>query len=278
MRTSYVIGVLGVLTLWGCGDSTAPAGTLSAAQISADVAASTAPAVATNASVFLGADVGSGASSASMVPVSGAATPCTVNSASGLLTFSAESHPDSIAFTRTWEYFSDAGCQNAFDAASTDSIAFTASLLEVDNDPRFVARATSAWQLDVTGAPTLATATMHVWNGAGTDADTATHQTPGLDRTYRGMAFDTATNVTFPHPLNGATAPSSGTFTRWITVTVTHTTHGVHKVQTTSRHVVVTFNGATQVPLVVLDESTGAHLLTCTLDLTARRIIESSCH
>jgi hypothetical protein len=194
------------------------------------------------------------------------------------MTFSAESHPDSIAFTRTWEYFADAGCQNAFNAASTDSIAFTASLVEVDNDPRFVARATRAWQLDVTGAPTLAAATTHVWNGTGTDADTATHATPGLDRTYSGAASDTATNVTFPHPLNGATVPSSGTFTRWITVTVTHVTHGVHKVRTTSRHIVVTFNGATQVPLVVLDESTGAHLLACTLDLTARRIIENSCH
>jgi len=278
MRTSYVIGVLGVLALWGCGsDSTAPAATLSDVQISADLAASTAPAVATNASVFLGAEVGSGASSASMVRAAGTAT-CTVNSASGLMTFSAESHPDSISFTRTWEYFSDAGCENAFDAAATDSIAFTASLLEVDNDPRFVARATSAWQLDVIGAPTLAGATTHVWNGAGTDADTATHQTPGLDRTYSGAAFDTAANVTFPHPLNGATVPSSGTFTRWMTVTVTHTTHGVHKVQTTSRHIVVTFNGATQVPLVVLDDSTGAHLLTCTLDLTARRLIENSCH
>lgn len=278
MRTLHVVGTLGLLALWGCGDSTAPGTTLSDSQISADVAASTAPAVATNASNFLGAEAGSGGSSASMVPASGAATSCTINSASGLLTFSAESHPDSIAFTRTWELFSDAGCQNAFDAASTDSIAFTASLLEVDNDPRFVARATRMWQLDVTGAPTLAAATTHVWNGTGTDADTATHATPGLDRTYIGAAADTATNVVFPHPLNGATAPASGTFARWITVTVTHTTHGVHKVRTTSRHIVVTFNGTMQVPLVVLDESTGAHLLTCTLDLTARRIIEDSCH
>ncbi len=285
MWPSRLVGTLGVLALWGCSQSIAPGNTISDQQITADVAASAAPAVATSASGFLSAGIGSGASTAgtsrarvlgaSVVP---ATTSCTTHSASDVLTFSPESHPDSIAFTRTWEFFSDAGCQNAFDAASTDSIAFTASLVEVDNDPRFVARATRVWQLDVTGVPTLAGAATHVWNGTGTDADTATHATPGLHRTYIGAAHDTATNVTFPHPLNGVTVPTSGTFSRWTSVTVTMTTKGVHKVRTVARHIVVTFNGTTDVPLVVFDEMAGARLLTCTLDLTARRIVDGSCH
>jgi hypothetical protein len=267
---------LAILALWGCGSSTAPSSDISDAQVRADVAASTAPAVATSAAAFLGAEGGSGAAGA-RVPSGTAATACTIHSAAGVLTFLPESHPDSVTFNLTWEFFSAAGCQNALDAASTDSIAFTVAQREADNDPRFVASATQDWQFDVVGVPTLGAATTHVWNGVGAGTDTATHATPGLDRTYIGGAHDTATDVTFPHPLNGVTVPASGTFSRWTTVTVTQTTHGVRNVRTVALHLVVTFNGTTQVPLTVLDEATGARLLACTVDLTARRVVTNSC-
>lgn len=259
-----------ICALSACGsDSTAPDDTLSNGQMNADLAASTAPAVASGAVMFDEAGV-SGGSSASIVA---SPTPCTVHSASAAIAFS----DDSLSYTRTWEYFSGPTCQNAFVSASTDSVAFTASLTEADHDPRFVAHASRAWAFDVMGTPTLAAASTHVWNGAGTGADTAEHKTPGLDRTYAGTAFDTATAVTFPNPRNGVTVPTSGTFTRWTTVTVTHVTKGVDKVATISRHIVVTFNGTTQVPLVVFDATSGAQLLSCTVDLTARRLA-GSCH
>jgi len=271
-----VIGVgVAAGTLSGCGSSTSPSDGLSDQQISTDLAATAAPAVANATLTFVEAGGASGADAGSVVP---SITSCTVHSAGGLTTFTAESHPDSITFSRTWEYFSDAGCENAFDSAATDSIAFTASLVEVDHDPRFDARATEQWTLDVTGAPTLAAATTHVWNGVGTGADTAEHQTPGLDRTYLGASYDTAADIVFPNPRNGATTPSSATVSRWTTVTVTQATHGVHKARTISRHMITTFNGTAHVPLVVLDESSGARLLTCTVDLIARRIIDGSCH
>jgi hypothetical protein len=264
------------LALGACGrDSTAPSDTLSDQQMSADIAASSAPAVATGAAFFAQAEAAGSTLASVVVP----AMTCTTHSNSGTIAFSqAESHPDTVAYDATWEYFAGGVCQNLFVVASTDSIAFTASLLEVDNDPRFVARATRNWVIDVTGSPTLASATTHVWNATGLDADTATHQTPGLDRTYIGAAYDTASDVTFPNPRNGVTAPTSGTLTRWVTLTVTHTTHGVHKVATVSRHIVVTFNGQTQIPLGVFDAMRGTQLLACTLDLTARRIVTNSCH
>jgi len=277
MHTSRVLGVLcAVLALEACGgDSTAPGDPLSDQQMSADIATSSAPAVATGAAFFAEAEA-AGSTLASVVP---STTTCTTHSTSGAITFSqVESHPDTIAYNATWEYFAGGVCQNMFAVASTDSIAFTATLLEVDNDPRFVARATRNWVIDVTGSPTLASATTHIWNATGLDADTAAHQTPGLDRTYIGVAYDTASDVTFPNPRHGVTAPTSGTLTRWVTVTVTHTTHGVHKVATISRHIVVTFNGQTQIPLGVFDAVRGTQLLACTLDLTARRIVENSCH
>jgi hypothetical protein len=273
---SYVLSALAVVAVWGCSDSTAPSNSVSNAQASADVAASTAPAVSTSASAFLAAEGGTGAAGARVPGGVGAMAGCTVHSSSGLLTYSTESHPDSVSFNVTWEFFAGAGCQNTLDAASTDSIAFAAAEREVDNDPRFVASAMQNWTFGVLGVPTLAAATTHVWNGVGMGTDTATHATPGLDRTYIGAAYDTATNVVFPHPLNGVTVPASGTFSRWTTVTVTQTTKGVHKVRTVSLHVLVTFNGATQVPLVVFDD-TGARLLACTADLTARRVVNNSC-
>jgi hypothetical protein len=274
-RISTFLGTCAISALWACGsDSTAPSDTLSDQQMSTDIAASAAPAVATSAAFFADAEAAGGAL-ASVVPSN---TACTTNSKSGVLAFSNESHPDSIAYSATWEYFAAGTCQSTFIAGSTDSIAFTASVLEVDNDPRFVARATRNWVLDVTGSPTLASAKTHVWNATGLDADTAAHKTPGLDRTYTGVAYDTATDVTFPNPRNGVIVPTSGTLSRWVTATVTHTTHGVHKVKTVTRHVVVTFNGQTQIPLAVFDAMQGTRLLACTLDLTARRIIDNSCH
>ena len=279
MHMSRMVGYVGagaVLALSACSsDSTGPGDTLSDQQMSADIAASSAPAVATSAAFFADAEAAGGAL-ANVVPSS---TACTASSKSGVITFShAESHPDTIAYAATWEYFAGGVCQNMFFAASTDSIAFTASVLETDNDPRFVARATRNWVLDVTGNPTLASAKTHVWDATGLDADTAEHKTPGLDRTYTGVAYDTATDVTFPNPRNGVIVPTSGTLSRWITATVTHTTHGVHKVKTVTRHVVVTFNGQTQIPLALFDAMQGTRLLACTLDLTARRIVENSCH
>ncbi len=271
MTQFRVLGVtVAICALWACGsDSTAPDGTLSDQQMSADLAASTAPAVASGTVMFAEGGV-AGGSSASIVA---SPTPCTVHSASGTVAFS----DDSLSYSRTWEYFAGAMCQNAFASASTDSIAFTASLTEADHDPRFVSHGSVVWAFDVYGAPTLAAAATHTWNGTGTGADTAEHKTPGLDRTYGGAAYDTATAVTFPNPRNGVTVPTSGTFSRWTTVTVTHVTHGVDKTATISRHIVVTFNGTTQVPLVVLDATSGAQLLTCTVDLTARRLV-GNCH
>lgn len=283
MRIVSVITILSAAVLCSCSDSTAPSGTTpSDGQAGADVAASAAPAVATSVSAFLDAEQGSGAVSpgfaAGALSAGARSAGCTIHSATGVLTFTPESHPDSVAFSWNWEFFSSAGCQDAFDASSTDSIAFTAADREVDNDPRFVASATQNWQFDVVGVPTLAAAATRTWNGTGMGADTAVHATPGLNRTYIGAAYDTATNVVFPHPLNGATDPASGTFSRWTTVTVTQDTHGVHKSRTIALHLVVTFDGATQVPLVVFDGTGGGSLLTCTMDLTMRRVVDNSCH
>jgi hypothetical protein len=263
--------------------STAPTDQVSNQEVDSDVAASTAPAMATNEAMFLAGEGVIGGSSASVSSGSAGAgvltsSPCTVHSRGDTLTFSRESKPDTVAFALTWEYFSASGCQNAFDAASTDSIDFTASVLEADHDPRFVSRATRDWKFSVFGMPTLKQADTHVWNGTGTESDTAVHETPGVDKTYSGSAVDTASAITFPHPLNGAFVPTSGSLSRWIAWSMTMTTKGVHKSREVERHIVITFNGTTQVPLQIYNATSGVLEMTCTLDLVTRRIVEGSCH
>lgn len=270
-RVLSVLTVGAVLALSACSsDSTGPGDALTDQQMSADVAASSGPEVATGVTLLADAET-AGGGLASLVPSSA----CSSHSATGTLSFA---HQDSLQYNVMWEYFALGVCQNTFASASTDSIAFTVLLSEVDNDPRFVVHADRQWFLDVTGTPTLASASTHVWNATGVDADTAVHKTPGLDRTYIGAAYDTATAVTFPNPRNGSLVPTSGTLSRWVVVTVTHTTHGVHKAATIKRHIVVTFNGQTQVPLSMFLDNSGTPLLACTLDLAARRIVTGSCH
>lgn len=273
MHVSHVVCSVtagAALALSACSsDSTGPGDALTNQQMSADIAASAGPEVATGVTLLSDAEA-AGSGLASAVP----SAACPTQAKSGVITFS---HLDSIQYNVVWEYFAGGVCENLFVPAATDSIAFTALLDEVDHDPRFVARATRDWMLDVTGAPTLASAKTHVWNATGVDADTAEHKTPGLDRTYIGAAYDTATAVTFPNPRNGSLVPTSGTLSRWIDVTVTHTTHGVHKTEHISRHILVTFNGQTSIPLNMFDAARGTPLLACTLDLTARRIVDGSC-
>jgi hypothetical protein len=287
------------VVLWGCAtQSTAPNdtssneqsasnGSPSNQQIDADVAAAAAPSVATTAADLLSGEsiaggliatvpsTGTGASEA------GGADPCAVYARRGTLTFG----HDSVSFDRTWEYFATSGCQSAFHPMSTDSIAFATSLIEADHDSHFVVRAARAWQYSVFGTPTLVEANAHVWNGAGAESDTvsytasaATSASPGDPRSYSGSAVDTATAITFPHPLSEILVPTSGTVSAWIDWSMQITANGAQQTSAVDRHIVITFNGTIDVPVKIYNASSGALELTCTLALTARRIVAGSCH
>jgi hypothetical protein len=291
--------VVASVVLWGCAaQSTAPTNASSNdqsvsnaspsnQQIDADVAAAAAPSVATTAADLLSGESIAGGliaavpSTGTGVSPAGGADPCAVYARRGTLTFG----HDSVTFDRAWEYFAAAGCQSASHPTSTDSIAFATSLVEADHDSHFVVRAARAWQYSVFGTPTLVEANAHVWNGAGAESDTvsytastASSASPGDPRTYSGSAVDTATAVTFPHPLSEILVPTSGTFSAWIDWTMQITADGAHQTSTVDRHIVITFNGTSDVPLKIYNASSGALELTCTLDLMARRIVAGTCH
>lgn len=273
------------------GSSTSPSN-VSDLVITEDVASTAGNSVAEVANQFGSEDNQSGASSASPAPTSRlsaaaamsrptmARSACTQGSFSGTFTFPFGDPRDTVSITRTWSFFAAGACQSAFDTATTDSIVFTAAVSEELHGKR------GFWQAHrddqrthwVTGAPTLRAATSHVWNGfaAGVDTSSFSGDRPE-SRTYTGAAADTVTNVTFPHPRNGAIYPASGTVTRWVNAVATFSgpSTGTRQV---ARHLIVTFNGTEFVPIVFYNVSNGQVALTCQLDLAEGEIVDGSCH
>lgn len=91
--------------------------------------------------------------------------------------------------------------------------------------------------------------TVHVWNGTGTGSVHST-RTGQISRTYVLASSDTTTGVAFRQPRDINPYPLRGTLVKNYTVTRTReasdtTTH------TTTRRVVVTFNGTANVPMSV---------------------------
>ena len=287
LGAAAVVAVLGA-----CSGSTSPSA-VGDSQITQDIASVAANTVAEEASAFGTEDTQSGAAgdvvlapghriaaSASAMRPTREMADCTLGSFEGTITFPFSDPRDTLSVDRTWEFFAGGVCQNAFDASTTDSIVFNATVSAELHGVR------GFWQAHrddqrthwVTGAPTLRGASTHVWNGFGAGVDTSSFNGAGPEtRAYVGAAADTVTSVTFPHPRDGALYPISGTFARWVNAMATFSgpTTGSRQI---ARHLVVTFNGTAIVPIVFYDVSTGAVALTCQLDLSVGDIIAGSCH
>jgi hypothetical protein len=267
-------------------DSTSPnQPAVSDSQIESDVASSTGAQVSSDAADYANADqndYSSAASGTTSAPsaASGmlrARTACPSLSTTFQLIFAGGS--DTLNVDRTRTYFSATGCQSGFDASTTDSVEYTSNDSLDVNGTAWVDHATRvrAFSLTGLGGSTLATDTIHDWNGVGQGTDTSIYTGTVNTRVYGGVAYDTATAVAFAHPRNGEIYPDSGTLARWVNWTLT-VTGAKNKTVAVLRHVVVTFNGSNDVPLQVFDPSTGTLKLTCTLDLLAHRIVPGSCH
>jgi hypothetical protein len=275
--------------LAACGsDGTSPnQQPVSDAQIESDVAGSSGAQAASDASDYANADQNDYSSAASGVApglstVAGgmmrARSGCPSLSTTFQLIFAGGS--DTLNVDRTRTYFAAGGCQSGFDASTTDSVEYTSNDSLDVNASAWVDHATRVRAFSLTGAggSTLATDTIHDWNGVGQGTDTSTYTGSVNTRSYAGVAYDTATAVAFLHPRNGEIYPQSGTLTRWVNWTLT-VTGARNATLAVVRHVVVTFSGGSNdAALQVFDPSTGALKLTCTLDLLAHRVVPGSCH
>jgi hypothetical protein len=206
-----------------------------------------------------------------------ARTVCTQNASTFQLVNAGGS--DTLNIDLAWYYFGSAGCQATFSTSTTDSIAYTSvDSLHIDGSG-WVTHAIRdrAYSVSGSGGASLSTDTVHVWSGVGQGTDTSTYTGSAAARTYSGAAADTATAITFAHPRNGDPYPATGTVSLWYEWTLTVTGVNAESVSVV-RHVVATLNGTNDVPLQVFNASSGALELTCTLNLTAHRVVTSSCH
>jgi hypothetical protein len=267
-------------------DSTSPnQQPVSDAQIESDVATSSGAQASSDAADYANADQNDYSSSASVAAPALSTVAATMRARSSCpslgstfqLIFAGGS--DTLNVDRTRTYFSASGCQSGFDASTTDSVEYTSNDSLDVNGSAWIDHSTRVRAFSLTGAggSTLATDTIHDWNGAGQGTDTSTYAGSVNTRSYGGVANDTATAVAFAHPRNGEIYPESGTLARWVNWTLT-VTGARNATLSVVRHVVVTFNGTNDVPLQVFDPSTGALKLTCTLDLLAHRLVPGSCH
>jgi hypothetical protein len=279
-----------VAALAGCSSSsTTPGNTTPAVsdqQVSNDAASVTAPDAAGDAQQFNDeGQFGTNFSAMTGIALPGSGAPATMQTACGpsttvelILAFGANLQ-DTVQYNRTREFFADGACATAW-SPSVDSIEYVGTWDEnlSDVSGNWTQAVNRVRNATVMGVPTLDSATSHVWNAHALVNDTIHFVGPVNTRNYAGIAYDTATAVTFNHPRAGEVYPESGTWTRWATWNLTVTGAKTENA-TIQRHILVTFaNGQRDVMLQVLNVGTGQVVLTCQLDLKTHRIVPGSCH
>lgn len=276
-KSVTAIGTATLCTLLAaCGsDSTSPSqSTVTQAQINTDVAYSTGADVSSDIADYTATEttVGSAARVGRMplgasVKVVPSQTVCLDTTVAYSLIWNA----DTLTAHRTAVAFSLGACN----AETVDSVAFTGVDSLAVNDTHWTRHAVRQRQFAVIGAPSLDSATSHVWNGVANGHDSSTWQGSVNTRVYGGTGYDTTTALTFPHPRTGP-YPASGTFSRWANWTLNITGAKTETVSV-ARHFVVTFNGTEDVPVVIYDAQTGTQVLVCTVDLGTHRLVPNSC-
>ncbi len=284
--TTSIGAAILVVALAACSsDTTSPsAQPVSDAQVSNDVATVTAPDAAADAADFAAeGDEGSNFGIIAGTPISklgaivGSTAPCGPSTTVMINYYSGRDLQDTISFNRTREWFADGACATAW-SPSVDSVEYVGTWEEhlADVSGNWTQHADRVRHSSALGVPTLDSASSHVWNANALVHDTITIVGAVKTRNYSGVAYDTATAVTFKHPRAGELYPESGTWTRWATWNLT-VTGSVTKNETVQRHVLVTFNGTEFVPLTIYNVLTGQVALTCQVDLLIHRIVPGSC-
>lgn len=263
-------------------DTTSPNGApVSDQQVSNDVANVSAPDAAADASDFAaegnaGTSFGEIAGSPSG-GMSASTTTCGPSTTVMIQFVFGRANQDTVNFNRTREWFASGACALVW-SPEVDSVEYVGTWDEdlSDLSGNWTQHVDRVRHSTVMGNPTLDSATSHVWNANALVHDTINFVGTAKTRNYDGVAYDTATAVTFNHPRDGELYPMTGTWTRWanwdLTVTGTVTKH-----ETIQRHVLVTFNGTEFVPLTIYNVETGQVALTCQVDLLIHRVVPGSC-
>ncbi len=154
-----------------------------------------------------------------------------------------------LTATRSCSYKDAAGnTQAAYDATTTASVSVNATIAgSIERGPvsMTVDRTSDFTVSGLTGAETTAT-----WNGVGHGTVSRVRTTEnGTARQYDMRYTGKRTNVVIPVPRTDTSWPLAGTVTRTFTVTISG---GPNDGKTTTREVVVTFNG-TSTPVATIN-------------------------
>jgi hypothetical protein len=267
-----------VVAVAACSDSTAPGtGSPSAsasfeASVTQDLAPSAGEDIATDYSFMSGADLtSSGASFSVNVPgatIAGAGVSAIVNTPpnggsaawiSPLCVFNAGTGRFNCppltrgkqTYTTSYALFDANGTtQSAYNRATTASINFiVADTGETSYSANGNTFSDTTYRLHNRTVSTLLGDTVHTWNGTGTGSIHST-RTGQITKVYTFASVDTASGIRFRQPRDINPYPLGGTLTRNYTVVRTRqasdtTTHS------TTRAVVVTFNGTANVPMTI---------------------------
>lgn len=282
MKTRSLVSALTVaLVVVGavaCSDSTAPGGTSPSASasfeaaVTQDLAPSAGEDIATDYSFMSGADMtSSGASfsvnapgatiigvgvspSVNTPPAGGSATwispSCVFNAGTGRFNCPPLTR-GSQTYTTSYALFDINGATlSAYNKATTASINF---IVADTGQTSFSANSNTftdtTYRLHNRTVSTLLGDTVHTWNGSGTGSIHST-RTGQIRKVYTFSSVDTASAIRFRQPRDINPYPLGGTFAKNYTVVRTRaatdtTTH------TTTRQVLVTFNGTANVPMTI---------------------------
>lgn len=275
--------------------ATAPATAVNAVetQVSQDVASVLANEVGATVADYqqTEADIGlAGSLPPGVVQPSGA---CPTDSIGRTRTFPSTDPRDTISYARTWQFFSQAGCERHYVADSTNVIAATSVFKGDfnDDDHDWAGRHAGARVDTVTGTRmpgtdlVLSKAPTHVWSGNAMTFDSISFKGAHEQRMHRWLAYDTTSNVSLATGVSGpCNYPLSGTWTRWLSDTLDVTGD-----QTVSKEIrlrlVLTFTtsspgvGSKFATLQMYNLSQmGAPETTCMVDLWTGTIVGGSCH
>jgi hypothetical protein len=251
------LGVLALLALAACSDDSTGPGAADARQESLDLAVTAGDAIASNV-MMARSDMHAAGASGSGGAQARVGDGCTWNAGAGSWTCESSRESD-VDVSRTITFYAGGATQQQYDAATTDSIRITASMAGTftrDGRTTTVSRSRAAVISGLAGAETQRTI-----NATGTGSVQSQFVDGDVTRSYSETVSNVEDDVVIPV---GGGYPLSGTVTHDITATMTVTGGGRTGTRTVERHVVVTFNGTSTVPMTV-------GTLECTLNLETRR-------
>lgn len=261
-----VLAVVAVAGLAACSDTTAPIDTnslLSDAQVTNDVAVSSAEVVANDISEMIANEVFAG--------MPGAAP-----------SFSLFGSPPGVTVNRTRTCLDQNGqAQSQCDLQTTASIVFTMTMNGSFARSATGPRGTDSMTVNLhrtrntTVSGLLGTETSRTHDGIGTSADTThfigVHENVTLDRVVEEAGLDSVQGVVFNLPRAANPFPVSGAIVRRVVGTVTLTVNGQTATRTIDRRVAVAFpaDGQGNVTMTI---TAGGTTKTCQLNLVTRQV------